>query len=268
MLLLRPRDLGPAPLPVEARAYFSQDQLEKAEAFRTGQLWLYGAQLADRGRRADPARAAPARAAAARGAAPAGAGRRGRRGRALSVAVGLAPLPVSAIAQERARDVGLVTQGWRGWAGDVAKSQAIGARLRRGRRRAADRRHAPLRPPLVDPGRGRGGRVRRGHHLRRARRPRPALQHVQAAAGRPDALRRPRARQARRGRRRPGLRGRRLAPHERRQRLRERARPHQARGALRQPAEATSPPPRCGSSSPTSSATCATATCRAGCSTC
>ncbi|MEO8687374.1 MAG: M48 family metalloprotease [Solirubrobacteraceae bacterium] len=46
---------------------------------------------------------------------------------AISVAVGLAPLPVSAIAQERARDVGLVTQGWWGWAGDVAKSQAIGA---------------------------------------------------------------------------------------------------------------------------------------------
>src|SRR4051794_24671934 len=45
VLLLRPRDLGPAPLPVEARAYFSRGQLEKAEAFRHGQLWLYGAQL-------------------------------------------------------------------------------------------------------------------------------------------------------------------------------------------------------------------------------
>src|SRR4051794_41966050 len=45
VLLLRPRDLGPAPLPVEARAYFSRAQLEKAEAFRHGQLWLYGAQL-------------------------------------------------------------------------------------------------------------------------------------------------------------------------------------------------------------------------------
>src|SRR3954463_5596315 len=45
-LLLRPRDLGPAPLPVEARAYFSRAQLEKAETFRIGQLWLYGAQFA------------------------------------------------------------------------------------------------------------------------------------------------------------------------------------------------------------------------------
>src|SRR4051794_17890010 len=45
VLLLRPRDLGPAPLPVEARAYFSPAQVERAEAFRHGQLWLYGAQL-------------------------------------------------------------------------------------------------------------------------------------------------------------------------------------------------------------------------------
>src|SRR3954453_14771657 len=46
VLLLRPRDLGPQPLPVDARAYFSPAQLEKAETFRTGQLALYGGQLA------------------------------------------------------------------------------------------------------------------------------------------------------------------------------------------------------------------------------
>jgi STE24 endopeptidase len=126
VLVLRPRDLGPAPLPVEARAYFSSGQLEKAEAFRSGQLWLYGATLLieagvlilvvrrppERLRRAGRRHPVLAGAAAAA---------------ALSVAVGLAPLPVSAIAQERARDVGLVTQSWLGWAGDVAKSQAIGA---------------------------------------------------------------------------------------------------------------------------------------------
>ena len=48
---------------------------------------------------------------------------------AISVALGLATLPVSAIARERAKDVGLVTQDWVGWLGDVAKSQAIGAVL-------------------------------------------------------------------------------------------------------------------------------------------
>ena len=36
---------------------------------------------------------------------------------------------MSAVARERAKDVGLVTQSWLGWAGDVAKSQAIGAVL-------------------------------------------------------------------------------------------------------------------------------------------
>ena len=126
VLLLRPRDLGPAPLPVEARAYFSRAYLEKAEAFRTGQLWLYGAQLVIEGgvlillvrrpperlRRAGRRRPVLAAAGAAA---------------ALSVAVGVAQLPVGAIAQQRARDVGLVTQSWWGWAGDVAKSQAIGA---------------------------------------------------------------------------------------------------------------------------------------------
>jgi STE24 endopeptidase len=50
-------------------------------------------------------------------------------GAAISEALTLAPLPVSAIARERARDVGLITQSWLGWAGDLAKSQAIGATL-------------------------------------------------------------------------------------------------------------------------------------------
>jgi STE24 endopeptidase len=126
VLVLRPRELGPAPLPVQPRAYFSGDQLEKAESFRTGQLWLYGAGLLIEGgvlillvrRPPERLRRAGRRHPVLAGAAAAAA---------LSVAVGLAPLPVSAIAQQRARDVGLVTQSWWGWAGDVAKSQAIGA---------------------------------------------------------------------------------------------------------------------------------------------
>jgi STE24 endopeptidase len=126
VLVLRPRDLGPDPLPVEARAYFSPAFLEKAEAFRTGQLWLYGAQLVIEGGvlvllvRRPPARL---RRAGRRRPVLAAAG----TAAAISVVVGLATLPVGAIAQQRARDVGLVTQGWWGWAGDIAKSQAIGA---------------------------------------------------------------------------------------------------------------------------------------------
>jgi STE24 endopeptidase len=126
VLLLRPRDLGPAPLPVEARAYFSHAQLGKAKSFSHGQLWLYGASLLIEGgvllllvrRPPERLRRAGSRRPALAGAAAAAA---------ISVALGLATLPVSAISQQRARDVGLVTQSWWGWAGDVAKSQAIGA---------------------------------------------------------------------------------------------------------------------------------------------
>jgi STE24 endopeptidase len=126
VLVLRPRDLGPAPLPVEARAYFSPAYLEKAEAFRSGQLWLYGASvLIEAGVLVLLVRRPPERLRRAGRRHPVVAG--AVAAAALSAAVGLAPLPVSAIAQERARDVGLVTQGWWGWAGDVAKSQAIGA---------------------------------------------------------------------------------------------------------------------------------------------
>src|SRR5688500_18854946 len=46
VFVMRPRDRGPEPLPVEPRAYFSAGQIERAEAFRTGQLWIYLAQTA------------------------------------------------------------------------------------------------------------------------------------------------------------------------------------------------------------------------------
>jgi STE24 endopeptidase len=51
---------------------------------------------------------------------------------AISLALGLAPLPVRAIARERAKDVGLVTQDWIGWVGDLAKTEAIGGALAAG----------------------------------------------------------------------------------------------------------------------------------------
>jgi STE24 endopeptidase len=131
VLLFRPRDLGPAPVPVEARAYFSPGQLEKAEDFRSGQLWLFGARLLIEGAvlvllvRKAPAllRRPGARRPVLTGAAAAAA---------ISLALGLAPLPVRAIARERAKDVGLVTQDWIGWVGDLAKTEAIGAALAAG----------------------------------------------------------------------------------------------------------------------------------------
>jgi STE24 endopeptidase len=128
VLLLRPRDLGPAPVPVEARAYFSPAQLEKAESFRNGQLILFGASLAiELGVLVLVWRTAPPHLRTAGRRHPVLVG--GAATAAISVALGVAALPVAAISRERAKDVGLVTQSWLGWAGDVAKTQAIGAVL-------------------------------------------------------------------------------------------------------------------------------------------
>ena len=123
VLAMRPRDRGPEPLRVEPRAYFSDAQIERAEAFRTGQLWIYAAQTAiGLGVLAVLVRRAPARLDSARRPVLAGAA----VAAAISVATGVAALPLSALARERAKDVGLVTQDWVGYAGDVAKSAAIG----------------------------------------------------------------------------------------------------------------------------------------------
>ena len=126
VLVMRPRGLI-EPLDVAPRAYFSAAQIEKAEAFRSGQLWLLAARSAiELGVLAvivaKPPRVLlrPRRRQVLAGAAAAAA---------LSVALSAATLPVRAVARERAKDVGLVTQDWVGYAGDVAKSTAIGAVL-------------------------------------------------------------------------------------------------------------------------------------------
>src|SRR5918995_4246462 len=122
VLMMRPRDRGPEPVPVEPRAYFSQAQIEKAEEFRTGQLWIYVAQTAiGLGVLVLFVRRPPERLASLRRPVLAGAA----VAAAILVATGVAALPLSAVARERAKDVGLVTQDWLGYAGDVAKSQAI-----------------------------------------------------------------------------------------------------------------------------------------------
>jgi STE24 endopeptidase len=124
VFVMRPRDRGPEPVPVEARAYFSEADIEKAESFRTGQLWIYVAQTAlGLGVLLLIVRRPPERLAALRRPVLAGAA----VAAAISLAVGVAALPLSAVARERAKDVGLVTQDWVGWLGDVAKTRAIGA---------------------------------------------------------------------------------------------------------------------------------------------
>jgi STE24 endopeptidase len=125
VVLLRPREGVIAPAPVEAAAYFSPEELRRAERFRGPQrvigLAVLGVELAVLAwlvRRPPRALLRPVRrpvlAAALAGA-------------ALSVATAAAPLPLSAFARARAVDVGLVTQSWAGWAWDLARSWAITA---------------------------------------------------------------------------------------------------------------------------------------------
>ena len=218
VLAMRPRDRGPEPVPVEPRAYFSQAQIEKAEAFRSGQLWIYLAQTAiGLGVLVLIVRRPPERLAGLRRPVLAGAA----VAAAISVATGVAALPLSAVARERAKDVGLVTQDWLGYAGDVVKSQAIGAGFAAlggavlvfGMRRFGPRWWLPgaavvvafgaitsyAGPVVLDPLFNDFKRLPRGE------------------------LRSRRARAGARGRRRRGrgLRDGRLAPHDRRQRVRD-----------------------------------------------
>jgi STE24 endopeptidase len=127
VLLLRPRDGVIEPAHVSAGSYFSPQEIERAQDFRRPQLALYGGTLLVEGallawlvlrpprRLRGPFRRPLATAALA--------------GATLSLALEAAPLPLTAVARQRSIDVGLSTQSWGDWAGDVAKSWGIGAVL-------------------------------------------------------------------------------------------------------------------------------------------
>ena len=119
VLLLRPKQRFPV-VDAEARDYFSTGELERATKFRRGQLALYGARSAvELAILVAVARRAPAddRRPHATGAAAAAA---------ITLAGTVAGLPLRAASRQRAKNVGLVTQSWGGWAVDLAKGAAIG----------------------------------------------------------------------------------------------------------------------------------------------
>jgi STE24 endopeptidase len=129
--LLRPGAvIRPASVP-ESR-YFTTSELDRARSFARGQRLLGLGGLAVEGAVLVLVVVRPPR-GAIRGA------ERAARGRPLLVGafIGagivtiaqLAPLPLEAIARQRAVDVGLVTQSWSGWAYDLARSVAIAALL-------------------------------------------------------------------------------------------------------------------------------------------
>lgn len=129
VLVLWPREGVLDPVPVSPAAYFTPGQIDRAEAYRTPQTWLslgvLGVQIAVLAFLVarPPARlrrlmGAPTRQRLLRAAAV---------GAALSLLVAAAPLPLEVVLQERARDVGLVTQPWTGYAFDLVRAWAIGA---------------------------------------------------------------------------------------------------------------------------------------------
>jgi STE24 endopeptidase len=128
-LLLRPRDGLIEPAAVNATAYFSTAELERASDFRDLQqiLALAGTALAGLTvafvalRPPRPLRAAIER-----------AGRQPLLGSAalaagIAIAVTVVELPLSIWRHERAVDFGLSTQSFGPWLGDVAKASAVGA---------------------------------------------------------------------------------------------------------------------------------------------
>jgi STE24 endopeptidase len=127
VVLLRPRSGVIEPAPVRTESYFSAPELERARDYRRPQLALYGGVLAvELGLLAllvarPPARLrGPFRRPLLAGAAA---------GAVLSVAVSVAILPLQIVSRERAKDVGLVTQSWGGYARDKSISWGIGALL-------------------------------------------------------------------------------------------------------------------------------------------
>ncbi len=144
VLALRPSEGLIEPDPVDVQEYFSPDDIVRARRFGRPQLalhalagvvqagvlvWLVahpprgGRTGPPRGRRAYPPRRGRTRSP-----------RRGQlrlllrsalAGAGLFAAVGLAPLPLNALARRRALAVGLATQSWRDWARDVVKTSAI-----------------------------------------------------------------------------------------------------------------------------------------------
>jgi STE24 endopeptidase len=124
VFLMRPRDRL-VPVDVAPQTYFSTAFVERAQDFRSGQLWLYGAQLAiEVGLLVIVVRRPPARLRASfRRPVVAGAA----TAAGLSVLITVVTLPVAVISRQRAKDVGLVTQGWVGFARDVVVGTAISA---------------------------------------------------------------------------------------------------------------------------------------------
>jgi STE24 endopeptidase len=121
-LLLKPRHDLIEPASVKVEDYFSPAEVKRAEDFRDPQRLIGLAQLALTGGTLLLLAARPPRILERRplvGGAAVGAG--------ISLVLVGVHMPLAAVAHERAVDVGLSTQDWGEWLGDVAKSSALEA---------------------------------------------------------------------------------------------------------------------------------------------
>jgi Zn-dependent protease with chaperone function len=123
-LLLRPRSGIVTPASASAGDYFTPEELQRARAFRRPQRAILLASMLVEGTVLALLVARPPTLLerldrrSLLGAAAAGAG--------LSAGMTAVALPLSVVSEQRSRDAGLSTQNWGPWAGDVAKSTAIG----------------------------------------------------------------------------------------------------------------------------------------------
>jgi STE24 endopeptidase len=124
--LLRPRSGLIDPVAVDVEGYFTDRQLDRAEDFRSVQRLLgVGGLVVGTGTLALLAWRPPRRAFDRIGRRPIVGG--AAAGAGISLLLVVVELPLSAWRRERSLDVGLATQSWPDWAGDVAKAAGIDA---------------------------------------------------------------------------------------------------------------------------------------------
>ncbi len=106
---------------------------------------------------------------------------------AVTVVVRLATLPFAVVAQTRRRSYGLSTQGWAGWARDVATNTLLSIVVTAVVALGADRLRAPLAARLARRGRNDLGCPRAAGLVRLPGGGRAPVQLLRAVAGRPPA---------------------------------------------------------------------------------
>lgn len=125
--LLSPRERPPRPAEIDLQDYFSEAEIERGARYARPQFALGLMRAAtDLGALVWVVRRPPRWLTGSSGrpvldGAVTGAG--------LAVGLSVPGLPLSAIARKRGKDVGLITQSWRGWVGDLVKGWGIEAVL-------------------------------------------------------------------------------------------------------------------------------------------